>query len=106
MRWLIAACVNPHALAVAVKLLNSAAFEKVSRYGSCRSFGSTGSTSEPLSSGLYIDSILLQLNRLLAPSPYFISPTNGPGLVGPKETFHAESSRNLLLEKSRFMVRR
>jgi hypothetical protein len=31
MRWLRAACVKPRAFAAAVKLLSSAAFEKVSR---------------------------------------------------------------------------
>src|SRR5262245_19281018 len=39
MRWLTAACVKRSALAAAVKLLNSAAFEKVSRPGSCRPLG-------------------------------------------------------------------
>src|ERR1043166_1279829 len=35
MRWLTAACVNVSTFAAPVKLLNSAAFENVSRYGSC-----------------------------------------------------------------------
>src|SRR5579884_1151893 len=52
MRWLTAACVKPSTFAAPVKLLNSAAFEKVSRYGSCSSKSFSVSITGHLHSGL------------------------------------------------------
>ena len=67
-RWLTDAWVNPSVFAVLVKLLNSAAFENVSRFGSCRSSGCPASTAiHP--QGLHAGSFYTRLTSPAKPPP-------------------------------------